>query len=467
MKKLIILGILIIALILLSLGGCRGGQEPSPVPQPAPSPGPGPSGETSGNLELEGFQRMTLEEVSRVIGVPVHAPTYLPESYEVREVYLKDTGSYTEWIVVMLISDEELVQKDGRYNEKMRLTIYWHDVGGLKMPWAERIQIGDSYGMLEEEDDRNDLSWIVRPGRRLVLSTEKDVHTEELAKIAESVVPPPEDMLSAEIQPAESIVILQGETGTLTISLASQALKPLDVSVSQVETQLSGVSVRINPDTFSMAPGKRTEVKAGIEVSPTAPPPSWPRWTPPAEGEPYPPPPSLAITEHAYYRLTFDIYYSYSADDEEKSDKVSVSIKLRFEEPPPLPAGMVTLEEAQKAVKFPVEIMLPAYLPEGTEPPFIGLTLTSDEPRGVTVHYATFDLILVPEPGVTEPPRDMEGEKTIIHKKPGIIGTNCVDWWAYDLHYAIVSDQVPTSEQILIAESMMQIAPGSGSWLEK
>jgi len=209
MKKLIILGILIITLILLSLGGCRGGQEPSPVPQPAPSPGPGPSGETSGNLELEGFQRMTLEEVSRVIGVPVHAPTYLPESYEVREVYLKDTGSYTEWIVVMLISDEELVQKDGRYNEKMRLTIYWHDVGGLKMPWAERIQIGDSYGMLEEEDDRNDLSWIVRPGRRLVLSAEKDIPTEELAKIAESVVPPPEDMLVAEMQPAESTVIPQ------------------------------------------------------------------------------------------------------------------------------------------------------------------------------------------------------------------------------------------------------------------
>jgi len=466
MKKLIILGILIITLILLSLGGCRGGQEPSPVPQPAPSPGPGPSGETSGNLELEGFQRMTLEEVSRVIGVPVHAPTYLPESYEVREVYLKDTGSYTEWIVVMLISDEELVQKDGRYNEKMRLTIYWHDVGGLKMPWAERIQIGDSYGMLEEEDDRNDLSWIVRPGRRLVLSAEKDIPTEELAKIAESVVPPPEDMLVAEMQPAESTVIPQGETGTLTITLTSQALKTLEVSVSQIETQLPGVSVRINPDTFSLAPGERIEVKA-VKVSPAAPSPSWPRWTPPAEGEPYPPPPGLAITEHAYYRLTFDIYYSYPADGEEKSDKASVSIKLRFKEPPPLPSGMVTLEEAQEAVKFPIAIQLPAYLPEGTEPPFVGLTLTSDEPRGVTVHYATFDVILVPEPGVTGPPQGMAGEKATIRKKPGIIGTNRVDWWAYDLHYAIVSDQVPTSEQLLIAESMMQIAPGSGSWLER
>jgi len=448
MKKLVTLSVLILALILLIFGGCRSdGQVPPPFIGPTPSPGPGPSSGTTGKFELEGFQRMTLEEVSQVIGVPVYAPSYLPEGYEVRGVYLKATGSFIEWIVVMLISDEELVQEDGRYNEKMRLTIYWHDVGGLKMPWAEGVQIGDSYGMLEKKDDRNDLSWIVRPGRRLVLSAEKGIPTKELVKIAESVVPPPEDMLAAETYPAESIVIPQGETGALTISLTSQALKPLEVSVSQTESQLSGISVRIDPDTFSLDTGEKIEVQTDVEVSPTAPPPSWPRWSPPTEKDPFPPPPGLAITEHAYYRLTFDIYYSYSADGEKKSDKESVSIKLRFKEPPPLPSGMVTLEEAQKAVKFSIAIQLPAYLPEGTEPPFIGLTLTSDEPRGVTVHYDAFDVMLIPE--------------------PGIIGTGRVDWWAYDLHYAIVSDQVPTSEQRLIAESMMQIAPGSGSWLER
>jgi len=410
---------------------------------------------------------MTLEEVSQVIGVPVHAPAYLPEGYEVRGVYLKNTDSFIEWIVVMLISDEELAQEGDKYNEKMRLTIYWHDVGGLKMPWAERVQIGDSYGMLEKKDDHNDLSWIVRPGRKLVLSAEKDIPTEELAKIAESVVPPPEAMLMAEIQPAESIIIPQGETRSLSISLTSQALKPLEVSVSQTETQLPGVSVRIDPDTFSMSPGEGVEVKADVEVSPTAPPPSWPRWTPPAGGEPYPLPAGLAVTEHAYYRLSFDIRYTYLVDGDGKADKASVSVKLRFAEPPPLPPGMVTLEEAQKAVKFSIAIQLPAYLPEGTEPPFIGLTLTSDEPRGVTVHYDTFDVILIPEIGVTEPPRDAEGEKATIRRHPGLIGTGRIDWWAFDLHYAIVSDQVPTSELLLTAESMMQIAPGTGSWLER
>ncbi|MDD4985709.1 MAG: hypothetical protein PHQ43_07965, partial [Dehalococcoidales bacterium] len=277
MKKLITLSILIIALILLSSSGCRSGdQEPSTVPQPTPSPGPGPSGGTSGNLELDGFQRMTIEEASQIIGVPVHAPSYLPEGYEVCGVYLKDTGSYTEWIVVMLISDEELVQEDGKYNEKMRLTIYWRDVGGLKMPWAERVQIGDGYGMLENKDAYNDLSWIVRPGRKLVLSAEKGVSTKELAKVAESVVPPPEDMIAVEMQPSESAVIPQGETGTLTIILTSQALKPLDISVSQIETQLPGVSVRMTPDTLNLAPGESIEVQAQVEVSPTATPPFWP-----------------------------------------------------------------------------------------------------------------------------------------------------------------------------------------------
>jgi len=467
MKKLNTLIILVLTSVLL-FGGCGSdGQVPPPFIGPTPSPGPGPSSGTTDESGLEDFQKMTLEEASLTIGLPVLAPAYLPEGYEIRGIYLKDTRSSTEWILAMLISDEEIIQKDGKYNEKMRLTIYWHDVGGLKMPWAERVQIGDSYGMLEKEDDRNDLSWIVRPGRKLVLSAEKGIPTKELAKIAASVVPPPEDMIAAEIYPPESIIIPQEETGTLSISLTSQSLKPLEVSVSQIETQLPGVSVRINPDTFSLAPGERIEVEADVKVSATASPPSWPRWSPPTEKEPFPPPPSLAITEPAYYQLTFDIYYNYPTDGEEKSDKASVSIKLRFKEPLPLPPGMVTLEEAQKAVKFPITIQLPAYLPEGTEPPFLGLTLTPDEPRGVTVHYDTFDVILVPEPGVTSPPRDAEGEKATISKHPGLIGTGRIDWWAYDLHYSIVSDHVPTSEQLFIADSMIPVVPGSGSWLEK
>ena len=84
----------------------------------------------------------------------------------------------------------------------------------------------------------------------------------------------------------------------------------------------------------------------------------------------------------------------------------------------------------------------------------------------MVVHYATFQVIMVPEPGVTGPSAEAMGERTIIRRNQVLIGENRVDWWAYDLHYSVISDQVPIEEQMLVAESMMLIAPGSGSWLE-
>jgi len=140
-------------------------------------------------LDLNDYQKTTLEEAGNIIGLAVFTPTYLPEGYEVREVYIKDTGDSTEWIVVLLISDGGIEWKGKEYQCNMRLTVYWHDVGGLKMPWADRVQIGDSYGMLEKEKDHNDLSWIIQPGRKLVLSAGKGIPAKELIKIAASTPP--------------------------------------------------------------------------------------------------------------------------------------------------------------------------------------------------------------------------------------------------------------------------------------
>lgn len=132
-----------------------------------------------------------------------------------------------------------------------------------------------------------------------------------------------------------------------------------------------------------------------------------------------------------------------------------------------LSARKTTLEEASEAVEFPISIQLPRYMPEGTEPPFVGLTVTPEEPHGVTVHYSTFQVTMVPEPGVTGPPPGAVGEWITIRKKQVLVGENRVDWWVYDIHYSIVSDQVPIEEQIIVAESMMLIAPGAGSWLDQ
>lgn len=142
-------------------------------------------------LDPNDYQKTTLEETGNIIGLTVPTPTYLPKGYEIQEVYIKDTGDSTEWIVVLLISDDGIEWKGTEYQCNMRLTVYWHDAGGLKMPWAERVQIGDSYGMLEKEKDHNDLSWIIQPGRKLVLSAGKNISAKELTKIAESVNPAP------------------------------------------------------------------------------------------------------------------------------------------------------------------------------------------------------------------------------------------------------------------------------------
>jgi hypothetical protein len=170
MKKSLGVFILILTMLAVTLTGCQ----------------LWPATFTS-TLDLNDYQKTTLEEAGNIIGLTVPTPTYLPEGYEIQEVYIEDTGSSTEWIVVILISDEEIEWIGNEYQCQMRITVYWHDVGGLKMPWAERVEIGDSYGMLEKEKDHNDLSWIIRPGRKLVLSASKNIPKGELVKVAESV----------------------------------------------------------------------------------------------------------------------------------------------------------------------------------------------------------------------------------------------------------------------------------------
>ena len=91
-------------------------------------------------LELNA-QKTTLEEASGIIGVPVPVPTYLPEDYEIREVYV--TGEHE---VTLLISDEVIEKKlvgkqvvtdvgtvvtPQRYDvkSKMRMIIRWYPEG--------------------------------------------------------------------------------------------------------------------------------------------------------------------------------------------------------------------------------------------------------------------------------------------------------------------------------------------------
>jgi len=155
-------------------------------------------------LELSA-QKTTLAEASSIMGVNVPVPTYLPEGYEVQEIYVEGST-----IVRLLISDRETEKKlvmhtdragtRQRYELRCRMTmrIRWDNDGHLippaKAPVPKRgVKINASDGLIMVEDDTNDLWWTWRPDPddeglfELEISANKDIPEEELVKIAESV----------------------------------------------------------------------------------------------------------------------------------------------------------------------------------------------------------------------------------------------------------------------------------------
>ena len=471
----------------LVFAGC-GIQPEEPPLQPTPVVIPTATSPNTFTSALElSARKTTLEEASSIIGVTISTPTYLPESYKIQEVYIEEDST-----VILLISDEEIEKKLVTHTDaagtrqryefqlKMRMSIRWYNdqfPGSFAKAPLERVTIKGNRGFIISRDDCDIIWWRWSPEPLpqlfdFYLSANKGLSKEELVKVAKSVPTPeyvphpnPTRPIETEILTGESIVVPQGGTGTITIRVTSQSTELVEVSVSLEKELPQGVEIEFHPDAFSLNPGEAAELQATLTVDPTAPPPKWSRRPPPPKGftllEP-------AITETAYYSVYICFGWSFPIFVDERAESrrpICIGIELRFEEPPPPPPGMVTLKEASEDVVF--SIQLPRYMPEGTEPPFIGLTVTPEEPHGVTVHYSTFQVTMVPEPGVTGPPPGAVGEWITIRKKQVLVGENRVDWWVYDIHYSIVSDQVPIEEQIIVAESMMLIAPGSGSWLEQ
>jgi len=151
-------------------------------------------------LELSA-QRVTLTEASETVGWEIPVPAYLPEGYEIREVYLRDSS------IRILISDEaiekELVthtdaagtRQRYEYQSKMEMGISWHSqgvAGGLKLP-GDRVNIGEAQGVIFDAGDHYDLWWQPRPDAEqpgqyeMVLSASKLFKKDELVRITESV----------------------------------------------------------------------------------------------------------------------------------------------------------------------------------------------------------------------------------------------------------------------------------------
>lgn len=138
-------------------------------------------------------RQVSVEEASRLLGVNVPVPTYLPSDYKIQEVFIWENT------VTLLISDEEIDYKleDEDLQWKVKLNMTWYSkgqVGGLKLP-GEWVNIGETRGVIIERETANELWWIwpedtnpEKPGQfEFRLSAIKGISKAELIRIAESV----------------------------------------------------------------------------------------------------------------------------------------------------------------------------------------------------------------------------------------------------------------------------------------
>ncbi len=151
-------------------------------------------------------QKTTLEEASKTLGFAIPVPSYLPNGYNIQDVYIQDNS------VRLLISNKEIEKKlvtqsgtSGTFQQyefqcQMEIGIVWNSQGipgGLKLP-GERPKITPSQGstvasVIVDRESHNDLWWDWRPNSNepgmfeIVISANKLISGQELVKIAESV----------------------------------------------------------------------------------------------------------------------------------------------------------------------------------------------------------------------------------------------------------------------------------------
>jgi hypothetical protein len=145
--------------------------------------------------------RTTVEDASERIGIDVPAPAYIPEGYEIKEVYIKERNHATVDKIVILISDEEIIWQGDEYQCKIRISIEYGSLIGLKIEEGKSIKIGEVrewevWGyLLGEEGDHYQLWYQWNPGSRgqaeifeMAITAYTVISEEELLKIAESTL---------------------------------------------------------------------------------------------------------------------------------------------------------------------------------------------------------------------------------------------------------------------------------------
>jgi hypothetical protein len=443
MKKLLLFLTSLIIVVPVFVSGCKSAVELD-----------GPGSTSDGKL--------TVEEASAIIGLPVPVPTFLPAGYQIISVQLEANGMPNGWNITITMENSRTPREISPGTVTLEVRSFSL---GLKVP-GERVKIGDSMALVRRNPEYIGLLWVDKTGRQLSLTGNKELQFEDLVKMAASVTTPPGQILDSRLDPDADLVVLRGQSQRLKIHLQNNSSKSLEVSVSQDTDLPKSIGIKVLDSSLTLKPRQSVDILVDAKIDTDAPSPTWP-YKPASSVMPTDiPPPIHSITEDPSYYLRFVVSYQYSTYiNTPVQDHISLGVKLRIDAPSELPSGMVTLQEAEDAADFPVALLLPSYFPGGTNPVPVGYGISNEEPHSITVFYSALRVILSPERGISEPPASYTGERTIIRKKPVVIGQDRIDWWVYDIHFSVISDEIPMSELKLVAESMMLIGVYSESWL--
>jgi hypothetical protein len=450
--SLALAGVVLVVLAVLA-GACGPPDNSAKLPGTLPtSPQVLPSGD------------LTVEQATEIIGLPLPVPEYLPPGYAISSVRVKNASSKIApyWHVEITITSAASPQP-------MTLSIAGFSLGMKLPPGVETVMIGASRAWVRRAADGTGLTWTDKAGRQLSLQAGTDIQFDDLVKIAQSVSSPPVRAIEVTGPEETPLLVLRGTSGDIAIHLRNESVKNVEISFAldnNFSNIPSGISVSISKESFTLAGEQDADVKVRVSVSADAPAPTFASLPASSILSTNPPPPlSGGQTEPPSYFLSFLIMSHYPAAGLTIEQRDSFSRQLRIDPPPPVPSGLVSLPEAQADVSFPIAMLLPAYLPVGTDPPPLGYRISEQEPNVVTAFYTSFSVKLSAEPGVKDAPSGFAGQRDTIRNRPVVIGSNRIDWWADDIHRTVTSDSLPMSDLRLVAESMMLIGVYSGSWI--
>ncbi len=154
-------------------------------------------------------KKTTIEEASKIIGVIIPVPNYLPKGYEVQEVY----NGTSDNVVILLISDGPIEKKTIEFTDEnenypgyevkceMVLYIFFDDKAFPKIESTTpgvNVRINENWGVIEEQEDGDVIWWSLSAEPLSINSIEieyvtfmlgatKNITREELLKISESV----------------------------------------------------------------------------------------------------------------------------------------------------------------------------------------------------------------------------------------------------------------------------------------